>query len=67
MKQSKHNQIKRLLETGASITGLQAMERFNVYRLSSVINRLRNSGMDIETVMVESGNGVKYAVYQLVN
>lgn len=67
MKTSKKELIKRHLETGASITGLQSIDRFKLYRLSSAINRLRNSGMNIETIMVDDGNGVRYAVYQLVN
>jgi len=62
---SKHDQIKQHIESGKPITGLQALKQYGVYRLSSVINRLRKDGLNIITQMVEE-NGEKYAKYQLV-
>jgi hypothetical protein len=50
---SKTEQIKQHLLAGQTITGHQALLNFGVYRLSSVINRLRNRGIEIETVMIE--------------
>lgn len=56
--ETKHNQIKQHLLQGLPITGLQAIDLFGVYRLSSVINRLRNKDqLPIETSMVYSSDG----------
>ena len=52
--------IKRRLLKGLPITGRQAMVSFNVYRLSSVIHRLRNEGLNIKTNM-----GGNYATYYI--
>lgn len=43
---------------GESITGLQAIDLYGVYRLSSVINRLRsNDQLPIHTAMVTASDG----------
>ncbi len=56
--QSKHNEIRNHLLRGETITGLQAIELYGVYRLSSVINRIRNrDGLDVETTMVTATDG----------
>jgi len=56
--QSKHNEIKNHLLRGETITGLQAIELYGVYRLSSVINRIRNrDGLEVETTMVTASDG----------
>lgn len=60
-KLSKHKAIRKHLLSGLSITGKIAWEHFGVYRLSSIINRLRKKGMYIKTDM-ENG----YAKYWLV-
>ena len=57
---SKHAAIKKRLLQGLPITGRQAMISYNVYRLSSVIHRLRNEGLNIKTNM--KGN---YATYYI--
>lgn len=55
---SKHEMIKNHLLRGESITGLQAIDLYGVYRLSSVIGRLRNkANIPIETTMIYSGDG----------
>lgn len=55
---SKHNEIRNHLLRGESITGLQAIELYGVYRLSSVINRIRNrDGLEVETTMITSTDG----------
>lgn len=63
--EAKCRQIKNHLREGRYITGLIAMQIFGVYRLSSVINRLRNEGMDIKTEMVSTQSGTTYAKYYL--
>jgi hypothetical protein len=56
--ENKHQAIKQHLIKGGSITGLQAIELFGVYRLSSVINRLRSKdNLPIETSMVLASDG----------
>lgn len=56
--QSKHNEIRNHLLRGETITGLQAIELYGVYRLSSVINRIRNrDGLEVETTMVTATDG----------
>jgi hypothetical protein len=56
--QLKHNEIKNHLLRGETITGLQAIELYGVYRLSSVINRIRNrDGLEVETTMVTASDG----------
>ncbi len=50
------------------VTGITALWNQNVYRLSSVINRLRKKGIDIETTMIKGKPGQmqkKYARYKL--
>lgn len=55
---SKHNEIRNHLLRGETITGLQAIELYGVYRLSSVINRLRNrDGLEVETTMITATDG----------
>jgi hypothetical protein len=55
--QSKQNEIKNHLLRGETLTGLQAIDLYGVYRLSSVINRLRKDSLPIETTMVNSSDG----------
>lgn len=64
MKDSKQSQIEQHLLSGKSITGIQAMALFNVYRLSATILRLRRK-MNIGMVMMESDQGVLYGKYFL--
>jgi hypothetical protein len=54
---SKHAEIRKHLEAGHSITGLEAIDRYRLYRLSSVINRLRREGLEIETTMITASDG----------
>lgn len=63
MTDSKHKQIETHLLSGKPLTGLQAIDLYGVYRLSSVINRLRKKH-DIETTMIER-NGESYGQYQI--
>ena len=58
--------LQHLQEEGP-ISGLEAMQRYNLYRLSSTIHSLRRQGHVIITEMIERDNGVRYAQYTLVN
>ena len=48
-KNSKTTRILKHLLEGNSINSVDAFEKFNTTRLSSVIKHLRNAGYDIET------------------
>ena len=43
--------IEKHLKYGNSLTGLEAIKKFGVYRLSSVIHRLRKKGLKIHNDM----------------
>ena len=60
---SKHNQVRNHLLSGNTITGLTALDLFQLYRLSSVISRLRDEGLPIETIMIDREDGTQYAKY----
>lgn len=59
---SKHDKVKMHLQRGKSITGIEALSKFGVYRLSSIINRLRET---LEIKMERTGKE-GYAKYHLV-
>lgn len=54
---SKHDEIRQHLKAGQTITGIQALNQFGVYRLSSIINRLRKEQLEIETSMIQGSDG----------
>lgn len=62
--------ILAYLKSGNTITQLEATKKFNICRLSSIINILRNKGYGIETETVwgtnSYGNMSHHAVYRLV-
>lgn len=57
------------LKQHGSITSLTAFQDYGITRLASCINRLRNAGYDICTVMMEGenryGDSCRYANYVL--
>jgi hypothetical protein len=57
--------IQAYLESGRSITALEALSNFGIFRLASAIEVLRKRGMSIETEMKEDPNGKTYARYTL--
>jgi len=62
---TKYNQIKQHLKKGYNMTGKIAFLTYGVYRLSSVIHRLRKE-MKIKTEIVTTIDG-SYARYTAVN
>lgn len=64
MKKSKHDKIRTMILSGKKITPMIALQRFGVFRLASVINRLRKEGISIDTV-IKYANGDQYAEYCL--
>lgn len=60
--ESKHKAIKKRLLKGYSISGAQAWYKYGVYRLSSIIHRLRKKEkMNVKTRMSSDG----YAIYYI--
>ena len=65
--ESQNKQIKAWLESGKSITPMDALNLFGSFRLGARIFDLKNDyGMNIKTEIVEE-NGKRYAKYSLVN
>lgn len=62
----KYDLLRNHLRSGRSITGIQALKLYGIYRLSSAINRFRNSGMNIRTVMQKDLFGNEFAEYILL-
>jgi hypothetical protein len=60
--------IKDHLENGNSITPLDALNLFGCFRLSDVIFRLRNSGLNISMELIKMPNkkGKGYSKYTLI-
>lgn len=55
------------LEKRGSISPMEALTTYGVYRLSSAIHRLRNIGFNIETELREDAAGHRYGRYFLTN
>lgn len=55
MKHSKHQRVKQHLISGYTISGVEALNMFGLYRLSSAINKLRNRGLNIQTKITAKG------------
>lgn len=47
------------------ITAIEAFDRYRITRLASAILDLRKRGTDIETELLRSADGSRYAVYRL--
>lgn len=59
--------VKKHLLKKKEITDLQCLNLYGGRRLSAIIYRLRNEGMNIKTVLMKQKNShSKYAKYQLV-
>ena len=64
--ESQNKQIKAWLESGKSLTPLDALALFNSFRLGARVFDLKNDyGMNIKTEMVDA-NGKRFARYSLV-
>lgn len=65
MTKSKMDHLKSHLASGKTITQLEALGLYGMFRLAARIKELRDRGWDINTEMREDPNGSKYAVYTL--
>jgi hypothetical protein len=57
--------IRRHLEAGKSITPAQAIAVYGIFRLASVIEDLRQKGMEIDCVLRFDEMGKQYGTYSL--
>ena len=62
---NKYEKTKRHIMSGQPITALQSLRLYGLQRLASLVNKMRNQGVEIETVMVQEPDGTKYAKYFL--
>jgi hypothetical protein len=63
---SQNKEIKNWLETGNSITPIEALNLFGCFRLGARIHDLKNKfGLDIKTEIVEQ-NKKRFAKYSLI-
>lgn len=63
-KKSQRQKIKQHLESGRSITPLEALGRYGCLRLSARIYELREQGLNIDKKMVKNGDK-RFAKYSL--
>ena len=62
------SKIKKHLQSGQSITPIDALERYGCFRLAAIIHTLKNHyGMNIKTELVKNKYGTKYGKYTMVN
>ncbi|WP_418844889.1 helix-turn-helix domain-containing protein [Pyramidobacter piscolens] len=59
------NRVKDYLLDGNTLSGIEALELFGVYRLSSLIHRLRKQGYIIVTEERATSGGKVYGEYRL--
>lgn len=55
------------LQDGLTITPMEAMTEYGIWRLAAVIHKLRCRGFDIATHTVKSKTGKQFAEYELIN
>ena len=61
---SQSTQIQNHLEQGNTLTAIEALNLFGVFRLSARVKNLRDKGMNIITETVTKGNK-SYAKYRM--
>jgi|OM-RGC.v1.033247430 hypothetical protein len=57
------NEIKAYLKNGYRITAIDALQKFGCFRLAARIKDLKDEGMEIDKVMVETVSGARVAQY----
>ena len=67
-KVTQKNKVKEHLNSGQSITPIEALERYGCFRLAAIIHTLKHqNGMNIKTEMIKNKFGTKYGKYTMVN
>jgi len=62
VKKAQTDRIRMYLETGKSLTAMDALVRFNCLRLAARIKNLRDDGVPIKSELVHK-DGKKYSRY----
>lgn len=57
--------VRMTLEQGESLTALDALQRFGVFRLAAVVHELRRRGLAIDVQAVRTATGKRLARYRL--
>jgi hypothetical protein len=57
--------IKDWLESGHTLTSIEALQMFGCFRLASRIHDLRDRGVNINKTMIYGRNGKRYAQYSI--
>ena len=65
MKASQTKEIQTHLESGKSITQMDALNLFGCFRLAARIHDLRKQGLDVVMELVETSKGKSVASYSL--
>jgi hypothetical protein len=60
---SQEEQIRRYLCSGKKLTAIDALNRFNCFRLAARIASLRKRGYRIKSVMKTNKQGKRFACY----
>lgn len=61
--ESQNKMIKAHLDSGKTITAIEALDQFKCFRLASRINDLKQSGYLVDKRMIELPNGKRVAQY----
>ena len=62
---SQNAMILNFLESGESLTPIEALEKFQCFRLAARMNDLRKKGYVIKTKILKDDNGKSYASYSI--
>ena len=62
---SQTQKILKHLKTGQSLTPIRALNWYGIMRLAARIIELREAGYNIETQMLVTRDGKRYATYRL--
>lgn len=65
MAKSQIAHLRKHLKSGRSITPLEALGLYGMFRLAARVKELRDRGWNIKTEMREDPNGKPYAVYYM--
>ena len=61
------SKVRAHLQSGQSITPIDALERYGCFRLAAIIHTLKHhSGMNIKTELVKNKYGTKYGKYTMI-
>ena len=66
--ENQNKRIRKYLETGKSLTALDALYQFSCFRLGARIHNLKSEGMNIESTLIEitsDGKTKRIARYHL--